>query len=216
MFNYTDLIMKYQNNELTSEEQLELSKWIEASPENKQLFDNLNNPEYLKERLMVLSKVDKEAQWNNVKEKIKFLDSEQEIPKELQEKVRQDAIHYAQENAQVCEDTTHEALVDGYWEGAKDMYQYFMYKDSSTRYFMKVVDETAPDFGTSVGISESRRIELSRQMDGLSKSYANQAIRTCNMFNDILRLCKNISEVVYCVHVHTSWMIQYGIMGYVK
>jgi hypothetical protein len=146
--------------------------------------------------------------------KNKSIMNKDKIPKELQGKIGQDAIHYAQNNASVCEDTTHEALVDGYWEGAKDIYEYL--KNQDIHYFMEIVDETASDFATSVGISEARRTELSKQMDGLSKSYANQAIRTCNMFNDILRLCKNIKEVVYCVYVHTSWLFERGYMAYVK
>jgi hypothetical protein len=83
-------------------------------------------------------------------------------------------------------------------------------------YQMRIVDETAPDFATSVGISESRRIHLSKQMDNLSKSYSGQLIRSCNMFNDILAICKSIEEVVYCVHVHTSWLFEKGYMAYAK
>lgn len=83
-------------------------------------------------------------------------------------------------------------------------------------YKMRVVNETAPDMATAIGISESRRIALSKKMDELSKSYAGQAIRSCNMFNDILAICKNIEEVVYCVHVHTSWLFEKGFMAYAK
>lgn len=81
---------------------------------------------------------------------------------------------------------------------------------------LKIVNETAPDFGTSVGITEERRIELSKGMDNLSNVYIGQKVRTCNMFNDILHLCKNIEEVVYCVHTHTSWLFERGYMAYVK
>lgn len=81
---------------------------------------------------------------------------------------------------------------------------------------MRIVNESAPDMATAVGISESRRVLLSKQMDELSKSYSGQLVRSCNMFNDILALCKNIEEVVYCVHVHTSWLLESGVMAYVK
>lgn len=86
----------------------------------------------------------------------------------------------------------------------------------SAGYQMRIVNETALDMATAVGISEHRRIRLSKQMDDLSKSYAGQAIRSCNMFNDILAICKSIEEVVYCVHVHTSWLFEKGYMAYVK
>lgn len=84
------------------------------------------------------------------------------------------------------------------------------------KFEMDIVNETAIDFATSVGITEERRIELSKKMDELSASFAGQAIRTCNMFNDILHLCENTAEVVYCVHVHTSWLFERGYMAYVK
>lgn len=87
---------------------------------------------------------------------------------------------------------------------------------SNYHFHLDIVNETAPDFATSVGISEERRIELSRSMDLLSKAFTGQAVRTCNMFNDIVGICKNLEEVVYCVHVHTSWLLERGYMAYVK
>lgn len=83
-------------------------------------------------------------------------------------------------------------------------------------YKMRIVEETAPDMATAVGISESRRITLSQKMDDLSKANANQLVRSCNMFNDILALCHSVEEVVYCVHVHTSWLFEKGFMAYAK
>lgn len=83
-------------------------------------------------------------------------------------------------------------------------------------YKMRIVNETAPDLATAVGISEHRRVALSKKMDELSKSFAGQRIRSCNMFNDILAICHNIEEVVYCVHVHTSWLFEKGYMAYAK
>jgi hypothetical protein len=53
-------------------------------------------------------------------------------------------------------------------------------------------------------------------MDDLLKSYSGQLVRSCNMFNDILAICKNIEEVVYCVHIHTSWLFEKGYMAYAK
>ena len=85
----------------------------------------------------------------------------------------------------------------------------------SGEYQMRVVQETAPDIATAIGISEHRRIALSKGMDDLSKANSGQAVRSCNMFNDILHLCKSIEEVVYCVHVHTSWLLEKGYMAYV-
>jgi hypothetical protein len=83
-------------------------------------------------------------------------------------------------------------------------------------YEMRVVDEGAIDMATAVGISESRRITLSQKMDELSASYSGHRVRSCNLFNDILSFCKSIEEVVYCVHVHTSWLIQKGYMAFVQ
>lgn len=83
-------------------------------------------------------------------------------------------------------------------------------------YQMRIVNETSIDMATAIGISESRRITLSKGMDVLSKQMSGQAVRSCNLFNDILALCKNIEEVVYCVHVHTSWLFERGYMAYVK
>jgi hypothetical protein len=91
-----------------------------------------------------------------------------------------------------------------------------MWGAKTGEYKMRVVQETAPDMATAVGISESRRVRLSKGMDDLSKSYAGQKVRSCNMFNDILALCHNIEEVVYCVHVHTSWLFEKGFMAFVK
>jgi hypothetical protein len=91
-----------------------------------------------------------------------------------------------------------------------------MTSEKNGEYKMRVINETSPDMATAVGISESRRIRLSQKMDDLSKSYSGQTIRSCNMFNDILALCHNIEEVVYCVHVHTSWLFEKGYMAYAK
>jgi hypothetical protein len=85
----------------------------------------------------------------------------------------------------------------------------------SPKFKMQIVDETAPDMATAVGISESRRIALAKEMDALSKACAGQTVRSCHMFNDILALCETIDEVVYCVHVHTSWLFLRGYMAYV-
>lgn len=81
---------------------------------------------------------------------------------------------------------------------------------------MQIVNETAPDFATAVGISENRRISLSKGMDDLCKTQAGQLVRSCNMFNDILSLCDTIEEVVYCIHVHTCWLIGRGYIDFVK
>jgi hypothetical protein len=81
---------------------------------------------------------------------------------------------------------------------------------------MRIVDETAQDMATAIGISESRRVYLSQQMDDISRGNSNQAVRSCNLFNDILFACQSIEEVVYCVHVHTSWLLQRGIMPFVN
>ena len=89
-------------------------------------------------------------------------------------------------------------------------------KSSKEKFALRIVKETAPDFATAVGISEERRIEMSKQMDDLSAAYRGQVIRSCNMFNDILHLCNNIEEVVYCIHVHTSWLFEKGYMAYAK
>lgn len=86
----------------------------------------------------------------------------------------------------------------------------------SGKYMMRVINETAPDLATAVGISKSRRISLSQKMDDLSKAYAGQTIRSCNMFNDILAICHSMEEVVYCVHIHTSWLFEKGYMAYAK
>lgn len=84
------------------------------------------------------------------------------------------------------------------------------------KFHMHIVDETAPDFATAVGISEERRLDLSKGMDNLARANAGQTVRSCNMFNDILAICDNIEEVVYCVHVHTSWLFKRGYMDFVK
>lgn len=81
---------------------------------------------------------------------------------------------------------------------------------------MRVVNGTAPDLATAIGISESRRIRLSEMMDDLSTGYAGQRIRGCDMWNDILFGCMSIEEVVYCVHIHTSWLFEKGLMAYAK
>jgi|SRR6478752_6627688 len=87
---------------------------------------------------------------------------------------------------------------------------------NTSGYQMRIVDESAPDMATAVGISESRRIHLSKQMDDLVKGYSGQRVRSCNVFNDILFMCLSIEEVVYCVHVHTSWLFEKGYMAYAK
>jgi hypothetical protein len=83
-------------------------------------------------------------------------------------------------------------------------------------FLMHIINETATDFATSIGISEQRRIDLSKQMDYLSKRNNRQTVRTCNIFNEIIGLCKNIEEVVYCTHTHTLWLIEKGYMAYVN
>lgn len=54
----SSLIFKYLKNTLTAEEQLQLTQWKDANPENRMLFDALTNTGQLNEQLNELYRIE--------------------------------------------------------------------------------------------------------------------------------------------------------------
>jgi len=60
------LIAKHTNQELDSREEQELNQWLDASEENRALFQRFKDPAFITEKLRLIQGVDKEAEWEKV------------------------------------------------------------------------------------------------------------------------------------------------------
>lgn len=61
------LIIKYlEGNGLSSTEQAELDSWLDKSPDNRALFNQLNDPAYVREQLEALDGYDEVAGWKKI------------------------------------------------------------------------------------------------------------------------------------------------------
>ncbi|HMH23246.1 MAG TPA: FecR domain-containing protein [Puia sp.] len=65
-----DLILKYHKDQLTPAEMLELQDWLHASEANRKFFNKMSDPEYIKDKLMLRQRVNKQAEWEKVQEAI--------------------------------------------------------------------------------------------------------------------------------------------------
>lgn len=63
------LITGFLQATLTAAEQAELQAWTDASPENKQFFEQQTNPDSLQERLSLYEKFDTASAWSSFQEK---------------------------------------------------------------------------------------------------------------------------------------------------
>lgn len=69
-----ELAFKKVTSNLSEEEAIELRSIIESSPEKKELYDELMNPEIMAEQIVLMSEFDVNASWQKVKERYPFLD----------------------------------------------------------------------------------------------------------------------------------------------
>lgn len=69
-------------------------------------------------------------------------------------------------------------------------------------------------FNEQVGISVERSNALSDMLDEIAKKYvAKGSGRTVDIFSDIVAICNNVEEVVYCTINHCNWaMINHGFI----
>lgn len=74
MENYAEiagLLFRHLQGRLTPEESAQVEAWVAASEQNRQFFDDINNPQALMEEVRALEEVpeiDLEAAWNRIKE----------------------------------------------------------------------------------------------------------------------------------------------------
>lgn len=66
-FVISTLIAKSVAGEVTDEEQVELQRWLDASPENRNIYNQILNPAYKQERDEFLKTIDASADWERVR-----------------------------------------------------------------------------------------------------------------------------------------------------
>ncbi len=77
---------------------------------------------------------------------------------------------------------------------------------------LNIVNQKAPSFNESIGISEDRANQLGALLDQLSRKLQGQVVHTCDLFNEIAGFCNNPEELVFCTISHTNYMaIKFGI-----
>jgi len=63
-------MIKRFNQGLEVKEEQELNQWLEQSEENRRFFDRFTHSDYIAEGLQVLQRIDKEAEWKKIIQKI--------------------------------------------------------------------------------------------------------------------------------------------------
>lgn len=66
-----ELTYKHLTDDLSHAEQLELDTRLSNSPEEKELFDTISNPQWIKEQLRYLYKIDHAKAWKNILKRFK-------------------------------------------------------------------------------------------------------------------------------------------------
>lgn len=75
---------------------------------------------------------------------------------------------------------------------------------------LNIIDPCANDLGGAFDISPKRQKEIQILMDEMVERFAGDAVRTCNVLDEIASFCNSWEECIWATVLHIGWHAKNG------